>query len=80
MSGYVQTWHELVCPKCKSSNFVNAGDMNDATGFDPEDCCCWKCKHCFDFEGNAVEDEDAQELCDTGIRLIEKRKGKVSDD
>ena len=65
MSGYVSTWHELVCPNCEAHNFVDAGDLNDMTGFDPEGCKCWNCSHCFDFEGEPADPD----MCDEGENM-----------
>lgn len=55
---YIATWYEFRCPECNQKNFVCAGDTNDATGFDPEAVKCVKCGHCFDFEGEPVDEDE----------------------
>lgn len=65
---YKATWYEFVCPKCNSTNFVNDGDTQDLTVPDIEGCKCRVCSYCFDFEGEAVNEdncycEDGQNLC-----------------
>lgn len=66
---YWSTIQKLRCPKCKEFNFLDVGDVNDLTGFDPDGCICWNCKYSFDFEGDHVDPEEAS--CDDGERLIE---------
>jgi len=56
---YIRTLHELECPECEKINFVDAGDIRDMTGFDPEACQCWNCKYCFNFEGEPAEEDEA---------------------
>lgn len=55
---YRSTWYELNCPQCNSTNFVNDGDTQDSTLPDIEAFKCWNCNHCFDFEGNPVDEDD----------------------
>lgn len=67
---YRSTWCELLCPKCNKDNFINAGDTQDLTGCDPEGCKCWNCGHCFDFEGEPIDEDE----CDLGKNLIDVKK------
>ena len=67
---YRATWYELGCPQCNSINFVNDGDTQDLTLPDIEGCKCWNCSHCFDFEGNPVDEDEC--CCDDGINLCPK--------
>ncbi len=64
---YLGTWQQVGCPKCGKSNFLDAGDMNDPTGYDPDTCKCWNCGYCFDMEGDPAEDE---ECCDDGRAMV----------
>jgi hypothetical protein len=68
---YRSTWYELICPQCNLRNFVNDGDTQDMTLPDIDACKCWNCSHCFDFEGNPV-DEDGDVNCEDGGESFQK--------
>lgn len=41
------TWIREYCPKCKSGNWINCGDLDDCSGRDIDSLCCYNCLHVY---------------------------------
>jgi len=41
---FLDIWFTIRCPKCKTKNWVFAGDPDDLTKPDPESMKCFNCK------------------------------------
>lgn len=58
----VDMWIRDFCPKCKASNFVDNGDMDDITAMDVEGIICHNCGHKWLLHDDIViRDEDDEE-------------------
>lgn len=53
---YFRTWHEFIC-KCGTTNWVDAGDITNITGYDPEGCTCYNCGHNMSFNNEELDDD-----------------------
>ena len=41
----IETIYKDYCPKCEAVNFINMGDMEDLTAYEPDGFECHACGH-----------------------------------